>query len=450
MRALAIFLVGILLVGPAGALVVPHPGPSAVALAAQQVVPLPDDIKDAEVLALLAASMGWRVERLPIPTPAPGLTVSDMVLRLGARAGVPVAPGDAAAFAALDAQLAAPLLVLLVAVEEAWVLRDEAFADVTQEMIDEARRAMAAGDVESMALALEPANIELLVTAAIMLSDTIESVVIPGLQAASDAGVWPASEIADPVGVLRVGGTGDDVETVDRIVQVDARGNDAYYNNAGGTTVLSDFDQTTIDTPIAAHIDLAGDDKYYSDSNGPAQGSAEIGIGIAYDIGGNDTYWCNKHCAGGASAGVGIHRDTAGDDAYRGVEFSFGFGNYGIGFLRNDVGNETYTTSTQSGGYGYPRAVALLWDRSGTDLYRGSGGGMELYGFGRDGGRGWFVDEGSEIDAWQNIPNGDPHPKMCNDCIWSAGRPSPTGKGNDNQGGLAYLLAYQENFPPVG
>ncbi|HET6403969.1 MAG TPA: hypothetical protein VFH78_04930, partial [Candidatus Thermoplasmatota archaeon] len=181
MRGVALLISVLLLVPLAHALVAPRVDVEPL------VAPFPADIKDAEVLMLLAPQLGVAPTRLPIPQADLAETsLGALVQRFAARAELLVTPEEVAAFDALDPRLALPVATMLLAMEQAWTLRDRAFADWTPEQIEATQAALREG--APLPRLPDPQTMEDLVNAAILLSDTIESIVIPQLQAAADAG----------------------------------------------------------------------------------------------------------------------------------------------------------------------------------------------------------------------------------------------------------------------
>lgn len=410
---------------------------------------LPVDLPDGDLLLLLAPVLGLDVERPAIPDLPAGVTLPGIVLHLARRSGQDLAPEDLAPFAEVDPRVALPVAQLLLAVDRSWTLRDAAFAGST---IDAQRAAVAAHDSGAPA-ANVVADPEALVAAAVLLLDTAEMIVLPQLQAAIDAGAWPDQLVADPAGVLRLGTMGDDVETLDRIVQIDPRGNDAYHNNAGGTTIGNDIDPRTMDTAIALSIDLAGDDTYRKPDGLPAVGAGVIGIGVALDLAGNDVYRQGHRSIGASSHGIGLLRDHDGADMYTGFGAGVGSGFRGIGVLREDAGDDRYFVSPVSGGAGdKAEGFGLLWERGGTDRFDVESTSLWSYGFSADDGHGWFVDE---LDGVDYYATGDPSRFSnsalmhgCNSCVWTAGVGTPSnGVGQDSSGGLGELLSSSGLWP---
>ena len=403
-------------------------------------IPLPPlDVRDGDVLLMLGREMGLHPTRLGVPVVPIGLDLPTMVQRLGERAGTPVAAEDAARFATLDPAIATPVLTLLVAMDQAWTIRDAAFSDVSDEELRAAYLAHEAGQpVPALAT---PDDLEMLLNAAIMLSDTLDSLVLPQLDALADAPVWPASAVADPVGILRIGGTGDDVETIDRFLQIDPRGDDEYYNNAGGAAAARDLGVGSLDAGyvVAYSLDLSGEDSYvYASTTG--QGSAFAGLGGLLDLQGNDQYDCS-YCMGSATSGIGLFRDAAGSDQYIRITRGVGYGDDGLGYFREDAGHDFYRGAGRVGGAGTGTGLGLYWDRDGSEKFEAAVGDSRSLGWSEDGGRGWYVDEGTGLETWVDTANHGTHPHFCNDCTWTDGA---GGRGNDNYGGLAYLVAKQE------
>jgi len=436
-RATAITIIILLSLPAAGALLAPLP------LGGEILPAFPADIRDGDVLMLLAEHRGMRIERLPVPIPPGEFTLGTAVTLVATRANAEVAAADIAAFDALDPQLQAPLSTMLLAIDQAWALRNEAFQDVPLEDQRAARAAIMRGELDEVTVVGGPGDQELLLQAAILLSDTIESIVIPQLQAAAALGVWPATPVFDGVGILRVGGTGNDIETLDRILQVDARGDNSYFNNAGASTVAQDLDPETLDIASSVSLDLSGNDVYRKGDI--AQGSGMLGIGLLYDLDGDDIYDDASHSTGYGGVGVGIFRDIKGEDYYDESGNSLGTGFQGVGYFRDDKGNDAFRLWGPGGGYSALDGIGLLWDRAGDDSHLTPTGGRDSWGYVINSGDGWFVDEGAGADTFSSETN-PPHPFACNNCIWESGAVG-TGYGNDNRGGLPFLLAKQRRIP---
>ncbi|HET6403358.1 MAG TPA: hypothetical protein VFH78_01820, partial [Candidatus Thermoplasmatota archaeon] len=158
-------------------------------------------------------------------------------------------------------------------------------------------------------------------------------------------------------------------------------------------------------------------------------------------LGGDDSYTPTSAAgsAGSGGIGIGVFRDVAGNDWHFGWD-SLGYTNSVLGYYRDDAGNDHYRAWFSSGGFSENGGLALMWDRAGADEYISSSSSTWLWGYDR-GGRAWFVDETASADVWYALTSGMAHPLACNDCTWTAGT-TGSGRGNDNRGGLAYIIAY--------
>ena len=188
--------------------------------------------------------------------------------------------------------------------------------------------------------------------------------------------------------------------------------------------------------PIALIVDLGGDDTYLTSAGATA--SVTMPAALLVDVGGNDTYgYVEVHHAldtpdgkdvgrmpsdedgratagepgasqstksrqGAGRVGIGLAFDLAGDDQYRSLRQSQGFGALGVGVLFDGAGNDTY--EMESGGQGGATlGIGLLIDPAGNDsrkIYRFG------QGFAHSGGFGALID-GAGSDTYFANP-GDP------------------------------------------
>ena len=409
---------------------------------------LPQDPTDTQLMLALARLDHPGVQLLPRPVPHPGDTLAAALTRVAAQTGTTLAAEDAARFAALDMRLQEPLLALFVTIETANAM----FLDARGALTDEDLRTMIAlrdagleASPEYRALAAQ-IDVTTAINAALLVTDTVEAVVVPALQDAVTAGAWPAAGVWDPVGVLRLGSMGDDVEWLDRIVQIDPAGNDRYYNNAGGATVFDPlYGDFNILTPVAVSVDFRGNE-WYENTNRVASTQAgselNLGFGLLFDLSGSDYYRCTRFCQ---AATLAVLRDFSGNDRYIAGAQAVGSGG-ALAILREDSGNEDYHIDFNSGGYGNDAGdVGILWDRSGQDAYRTDGLANDRLGWGNRDGRGIFIDEGSDADYYQTSEwPSEPSRHGCNDCAWERGRastlPRAGGRGYDNVGGASAVI----------
>jgi hypothetical protein len=166
-----------------------------------------------------------------------------------------------------------------------------------------------------------------------------------------------------PLGRLAVSDGGDHVYT-DRkkyLLILDTGGDDTYHT--GGATV-----STTYHTGVI--VDLQGDDTYAVDSSSQLGfGAGLLGVGLVYDMAGNDRYEGGSRSLGAGIFGVGGLLDQAGNDEYRGFFNSQGVGLFGVGVLSDLDGDDTYYGVQQIQGFGYTRGCGILYDRRGNDVY---------------------------------------------------------------------------------
>jgi len=175
-------------------------------------------------------------------------------------------------------------------------------------------------------------------------------------------------------------GTEADVHTLDGDVAlfVDRGGEDHYLGQ-----VAANVDPRV---PAAVLIDLRGDDRYgpddfllsdpslpLEDTVAPAagftQGFGPLGVGLLYDLQGNDRYRGTSLVQGAGFMGVGALIDRAGNDRYDGTFFAQGTGQFGTGLLLDEAGQDVYVTFHNGQGVGRPQGQGLLLDRGGADEY---------------------------------------------------------------------------------
>ena len=174
----------------------------------------------------------------------------------------------------------------------------------------------------------------------------------------------------------------------------------ALYLDLGGDDWV-DFPAgaTTEAQGVAVHIDVAGNDVYgyppiespsWVDGLPPAdeqgrheedgtigwslstvgrQGSGRFGIGMLFDLGGDDIYRSLTQSQGNGTLGVGVLYDAEGDDVYELEGLGQGRGMAGIGLLLDRSGNDVYRIGYHGQGAGETRGVGLAYDGSGDDMW---------------------------------------------------------------------------------
>lgn len=126
------------------------------------------------------------------------------------------------------------------------------------------------------------------------------------------------------------------------------------------------------------------------------------GIGILYDVEGNDTYSCGVFGQGvGYWEGVGMLWDSSGTDKYTGQWYVQGAAaHFAIGYLEDETGDDHYAAGMNMAlGAGHDFSVGILIDRSGFDKYKAPN--LSL-GAGNANGVGLFLDIRGD-DAYESV-----------------------------------------------
>jgi len=119
-------------------------------------------------------------------------------------------------------------------------------------------------------------------------------------------------------------------------------------------------------------IDLGGDDLYKAKDN-YTLGSGFFGVGILWDVSGDDNYQALSFSLGSGLLGVGILLDEDGNDKYFGDTFTQGAGSFGIGILSDIKGNDQYFSALFAQGFAFVSGFGSLIDSSGNDNYSAGG-----------------------------------------------------------------------------
>ncbi len=162
----------------------------------------------------------------------------------------------------------------------------------------------------------------------------------------------------------------DSTYTEDYAFQIDAGGDDAYHNNAGGSNL----------------------------NEGSCAVEDTAGASLLVDLGGSDTFGHphdRRSCGvnGGALNGVGILVSTAGDDAFLagGTGTNGGALTAGLGLIVSLEGDDRFDAgSFSTNGGGVDAAAGLILDLAGDTEY--TGGAFGANGAGAEGGAGAIVD----------------------------------------------------------
>lgn len=178
--------------------------------------------------------------------------------------------------------------------------------------------------------------------------------------AAAPRSAWPPEKVLlrTPEGRILIGSPGPDVFDQEADLVLDPGGDDVYRPAALAAE------------PGAVRVvaDLGGDDRYSGSGFGSA-GAGVLGIGILYDLAGDDVYAAGDASLGAGALGAGLLVDKAGDDLYRGGRFTQGAGAFGVGLLIDEQGADLYRAAFLGQGAGWAKGAGLLRDGRGNDVY---------------------------------------------------------------------------------
>jgi len=175
-----------------------------------------------------------------------------------------------------------------------------------------------------------------------------------------------------PIGSLILGGDGETTyrtdfeptpESVPTLI-VDLGGDDNYYSY-----LPQDF-RDNICAQVT--IDISGNDTYRT-SHDNAQGSGNLGVGFCIDLSGNDYYKAGHYSQGAGWGGVGVLCDYSGNDQYYADTCCQGAGFMGVGLLLDRGGDDSYSADEHAQAFGYICGAGVLNDTSGDDLYFAGG-----------------------------------------------------------------------------
>jgi len=165
------------------------------------------------------------------------------------------------------------------------------------------------------------------------------------------------------LGMIGIGGTGNDTYEGNYILIIDLGGNDKY--------ILEETNKNlSLLTPIKIIADLSGNDTYIGGDY--SLGGAYFGINLLFDYSGDDNYTGGNISLGSANFGVGILHDFEGNDTYTGKNLSQGAAAFGIGILYDKSGNDVYNSHSYSQGFGFTAGIGILADKKGNDNYLSS------------------------------------------------------------------------------
>lgn len=170
--------------------------------------------------------------------------------------------------------------------------------------------------------------------------------------------------IATPLGDIVIGTWGDDVYRDPAFILIDPAGDDTYLNRAGASSERING--------IGIAFDLAGNDSYVA-RQAFAFGAARCGFGILVDEAGDDSYSGTHNCIGRGLLGLGLLVEAGGIDRYYADSASQAAAHFGFGLLIDEAGNDHYTAHLNSQAHAGVNGAAFLVDTEGNDVYFAGG-----------------------------------------------------------------------------
>ncbi|MBE6551710.1 MAG: hypothetical protein E7665_06210 [Ruminococcaceae bacterium] len=166
-----------------------------------------------------------------------------------------------------------------------------------------------------------------------------------------------------PAGKIILGSSGDDTYSdAEAFLIADPDGNDAY-----GGKAASNASKTQ---PISVLIDFNGNDKYSAkNSDGASQGSGIFGVGLLYDMNGDDEYKAVRISQGFSFFGTGMLFDGKGNDEYVSELNSQAAGYYGLSMHIDTFGDDSFKSYGYSQASAGNRNMSFLVNLRGNDTY---------------------------------------------------------------------------------
>lgn len=168
------------------------------------------------------------------------------------------------------------------------------------------------------------------------------------------------------MGRIVVTGTDDDVHAKGALLIVDLGGDDRYTAPVGSSYWS--------ERPASLSIDIAGDDRY-EPTRYFGIASGVLGIGVAMDLAGSDTWGTDddRGTQGFGLFGIGVLADLGGNDRYTARHSAQGAAAVGLGLLLDGAGADSYRIGGLGQGAGFIAGAGAIVDRSGPDIYRAGG-----------------------------------------------------------------------------
>ncbi len=186
--------------------------------------------------------------------------------------------------------------------------------------------------------------------------------VLPLIQHAARQPDGGSLDVQTPLGRVVVGNTGNDrYDGRPAVLVIDLGGNDHYGAAGQNHWPLQ---------AVSMSIDVEGNDTYSAaEPSTHSFGAGMCGIGLLFDLKGDDRYRAADQSQGFAVLGVGLLYDAAGDDQYLARAGGQGAAVAGQALLIDLAGHDRYRITTAGQGHAGPSAAAALVDMHGNDEY---------------------------------------------------------------------------------
>lgn len=163
-----------------------------------------------------------------------------------------------------------------------------------------------------------------------------------------------------PLGLVAIGGPGDDIYSGDFFCIVDIGGNDIYRPTRRTK-------QEAYKKNVQLIVDFNGDDTYIGGDF--SLGGTIFGASTLIDMNGNDSYSAGNFALGAGLFGTGILFDSSGSDRYAGGTAVQGAGIFGLGLLIDAGGNDHYMAHYAAQAFAGVRGVGMIVEHGGNDSY---------------------------------------------------------------------------------
>ena len=304
-----------------------------------------------------------------------------VVAEIGDRRGVSLSDSTKAVVERLDPPLNQGIALVLSGIDHALQRRDEAFSQLSKEDLSfilqwapqygpPRVKANEEGNLDACShlyqLYSAKMKMEKVEEGALLLTDAIDQAVsiLARYAQSEDAAQVETLRFDTPLGTVIIGSKKEDIEVSfgeDPVLLIDLGGDDIYsFQMSDSLRKIEHF--------VQVGIDLGGNDNYYS-TQSFRQGAGYLGIGLLYDLEGDDDYRSLNHSQGCGLFGIGILADQSGDDRYYMESMGQGAAAFGVGILLDNGGRDEYFGGCFVQGFGSTGGIGVLSENGGDDIY---------------------------------------------------------------------------------